>query len=176
METTEINSISDLSKILQTPGEPEKGHTRFFRGHADKDWEIVPGIYRKDRPYLIENEYRMIKDVIINCPNDFPPNSTLFERLVRLQHYKYRTRLIDITTNALVALYFATLPYINPNNRKHPCCLKMRGLSNLARTHKTFSKSMGSTALRNPGLSVRISCTNEIICLCSLIMGIKSFS
>lgn len=113
-----INSISDLSKILQTPGEPEKGHTRFFRGHADKDWEIVPGIYRKDRPYLIENEYRMIKDVIINCPNDFPPNSTLFERLVRLQHYKYRTRLIDITTNALVALYFATLPYINLENEK----------------------------------------------------------
>ena len=50
----EINSVSDLSQILQTLGEPEKGHTRFFRGHGDEDWKLLPSIYRET--YLIENE------------------------------------------------------------------------------------------------------------------------
>ena len=101
----EINSVSDLSKILQTLGEPEKGHTRFFRGHGDEDWKLLPSIYRET--YLIENEDKIIKDALTYCPDDFLPSDTLFEKLVKLQHYGYSTRLLDLTTNALVALYFA---------------------------------------------------------------------
>ena len=101
----EINSVSDLSQILQTLGEPEKGHTRFFRGHGDEGWQMLPSIYRED--YLIENEDKIIKDALTYCPDDFLPSDTLFEKLVKLQHYGYSTRLLDLTTNALVALYFA---------------------------------------------------------------------
>ena len=101
----EINSVSDLSKILQTLGEPKEGHTRFFRGHGDKDWQMLPSIYRED--YLIENEDKIIKDALTYCPDDFLPSDTLFEKLVKLQHYGYSTRLLDLTTNALVALYFS---------------------------------------------------------------------
>ena len=101
----EINSISDLSKILQTLGEPKEGHTRFFRGHGDKDWQMRPSIYRED--YLIENEDKIIKDALTYCPDDFLHSDTLFEKLVKLQHYGYSTRLLDLTTNALVALYFS---------------------------------------------------------------------
>ena len=101
----EINSVSDLSKILQTLGEPEKGHTRFFRGHGDEDWKLLPSIYRET--YLIENEDKIIKDALTYCPDDFLPSDTLFEKLVKLQHYGYSTRLLDLTANALVALYFA---------------------------------------------------------------------
>ena len=105
METTEINSISDLSQILQTLGEPEKGHIRFFRGHGDEGWQMLPSIYRET--YLIENEDKIIKDALTYCPDDFLPSDTLFEKLVKLQHYGYSTRLLDLTTNALVALYFS---------------------------------------------------------------------
>ena len=101
----EINSVSDLSQILQTLGEPKKGHTRFFRGHGDEGWQMRPSIYRED--YLIENEDKIIKDALTYCPDDFLPSDTLFEKLVKLQHYGYSTRLLDLTTNALVALYFA---------------------------------------------------------------------
>ena len=108
----EINSVSDLSQILQTLGEPKEGYTRFFRGHGDEGWQMLPSIYRED--YLIENEDKIIKDALTYCPDDFLPSDTLFEKLVKLQHYGYSTRLLDLTTNALVALYFASLPYINP--------------------------------------------------------------
>ena len=101
----EINSVSDLSQILQTLGEPEKGHTRFFRGHGDEGWQMLPSIYRETS--LIENEDKIIKDALTYCPDDFLPSDTLFEKLVKLQHYGYSTRLLDLTTNALVALYFS---------------------------------------------------------------------
>ena len=105
-QPNEIRSISDLTQILKELGEPTHGTTRFFRGQAKK-WELLPSIYRKDKPYLIENEDKIIKDALTNCPDDFSPNDTLFEKLVKLQHYGYATRLLDLTASALVALYFA---------------------------------------------------------------------
>ena len=107
MADNEISSISDLLRILTNLGEPAEGHTRFFRGQGNADWEVLPGIYRNQK--LIENEDKIIKEALLNCPDDFSPTDTLLEKLVKLQHYGYPTRLLDLTANALVALYFASL-------------------------------------------------------------------
>ena len=111
MKTYEISSINDLNNLIQKLGEPKQGTTRFFRGQANKKWNMNPSIFREQ--YLIENEDKIIKDVLTNCPDDFLPTDTLFEKLVKLQHYGCKTRLLDLTTNALVALYFAC------NEKKH---------------------------------------------------------
>lgn len=100
-----ISSISDLLRILTNLGEPAEGHTRFFRGQGNAGWEILPGIYRNQK--LVENEDKIIKEALLNCPDDFSPTDTLLEKLVKLQHYGYPTRLLDLTANALVGLYFA---------------------------------------------------------------------
>lgn len=105
MKTYEISSINDLNNLIQKLGEPKQGTTRFFRGQANKKWDMNPSIFREQ--HLIENEDKIIKDVLTNCPDDFLPTDTLFEKLVKLQHYGCKTRLLDLTTNALVALYFA---------------------------------------------------------------------
>ena len=103
----EIGNITDLLNVLQELGEPKHGYTRFFRGHSDSSYELKPGIYRQKKAYLIQNEEKIIRDAITNSPDSFNQNNTLFEKLVKLQHYGYATRLWDITAKVLVALYFA---------------------------------------------------------------------
>lgn len=110
----EITNITTLVEALGKLGEPKQGYTRFFRGHSKLSYYLEPSIYRIDKKnspnepaYLIKNEDKIIRDALTNCPDSFSSNDTLFEKLVKLQHYGYATRLLDLTTNALVALYFA---------------------------------------------------------------------
>jgi len=111
----EICSTKDLIDLLKEIGEPQSGYSRFFRGHSDHEWKIEPSIYRlpkkvEGKPQgkaFIENEDNIIRDAIVNSPDDFSEKNSIFSILVKLQHYGYPTRLLDLTTNALVSLYFA---------------------------------------------------------------------
>ncbi len=105
MPVVTITSIAEFAAALADI--PLKsGKTRFFRGHSDyKMYKAEPSIFRK--PYLIENEESLIQEATIRCPDELPSTLSMFEVLVRLQHYSLPTRLLDLTSNALVALYFA---------------------------------------------------------------------
>lgn len=85
--------------------EPEKGFTYFFRGHSRFGHRLVPSIYRD--PSWIANEDVLFKELVLRCPNDFSGQESTFQALVKMQHYSLPTRLLDITANPLVALYFA---------------------------------------------------------------------
>lgn len=77
----------------------------FYRGHSSKHFKLTPSIYRKYD--LVKNEDRLFKDIIARSPGEFRECNSTFEKLVKMQHYSLPTRLLDITTNPLVALYFA---------------------------------------------------------------------
>lgn len=85
--------------------EPEKGFTYFFRGHSRFSHRLVPSIYRD--PSWIAHEDVLFKELVLRCPNDFSGQESTFQSLVKMQHYSLPTRLLDITANPLVALYFA---------------------------------------------------------------------
>lgn len=83
----------------------------FYRGHSDAmNHFLAPGIYRPlpDREELaVEKEDILYKEAVRRCPEDFDRCRSAFEHMVKMQHYRVPTRLLDITTNPLVALYFA---------------------------------------------------------------------
>lgn len=99
-----IGSIRTLLKYLGGVSE-EKDIIYFYRGHSDRSFELLPSIYRKHT--LIENEDKLFKDILVQIPEEFKNCNLTFEKLTKMQHYSLPSRLLDITTNPLVALYFA---------------------------------------------------------------------
>ncbi len=83
----------------------KKGSPLFFRGHGNPNYRLQPSVARSKT--LAEKESCLYKDILIECPDDFEKCHTHFEKLVKMQHYGLPTRMLDITRNPLVALYFA---------------------------------------------------------------------
>ena len=92
-----LNSIEFLPRRTSTVG-----CYNFFRGQANKDWSLSPSLFRSD---LFESESLLLTELRHICPNEFLTNQ--FESLVKFQHFGLPTRLMDATTNPLVALYYA---------------------------------------------------------------------
>lgn len=96
-------SISSVSRFVASLSNQD--NTLFFRGHADPNYTLRPSIMRSVK--LQKNESKLYNNLLIECPDDFEKCHTHLEKLVKMQHYGLPTRLLDITRNMLVALYFA---------------------------------------------------------------------
>lgn len=81
------------------------GTASFYRGHADKEWKLIPSILRTPNgPWV---EHRLFRDMVAHEPQSFSECRSALDHLVQMQHYGLPTRLLDVTMNPLVALYFA---------------------------------------------------------------------
>lgn len=106
-----IKSVSDFLDSIKglITKDNLKDKTIFFRGHRSKSWKSIPGIGRDKTPGLLENEHLIFRDFLARYDDEFQTCRSTFDILTKMQHYELPTRLLDVTTNALVALYFACL-------------------------------------------------------------------
>ena len=103
--TQEICSIQLDNDFVYQPPE------LLFRGHADKEYEIIPAVGRLPSERWL-NSWQMVEQGLIqSAQQKFPAffNETELPviLLAKLQHYGIQTRMLDLTNNALVALFFA---------------------------------------------------------------------
>ena len=107
-ETIIVNSLSEYTSevtgIRERMVQEGESETLFFRGQCNSVWDIRPSIFRES---LVSVESRIIKTAKSRVPSEFRECTSPFEELTKLQHYGLPTRLLDLTRNPLVALYFA---------------------------------------------------------------------
>lgn len=103
-EKVKIYTIEDIPSYLEKITE-YKEKTLFFRGHPNSNYFLQPSIVRNEKAR--KNEKRMFDELERLCPKDLYDLKTILDKLVEMQHYNLSTRLLDITSSALVALLFA---------------------------------------------------------------------
>ena len=78
-----------------------------FRGHKSKSYEYKPSLLRNKG--FIENEEFIKDEVVTHYPELFHEHGNLNEEdIAIMQHYGIPTRLLDVTFNPFIAMYFAT--------------------------------------------------------------------
>lgn len=107
IEITSVSSFIDEVNKLKDDlyGSNEE---LFFRGQKTDFWDVIPSIFRGD---FLSVEHTLMQVPLLKAPYEFISINNDFEIMTKYQHYGMCTRLLDLTTNPLVALYFACEEY-----------------------------------------------------------------
>ena len=121
--TFRIENLSDYLKIMNIINKRRSPKDMIpsvvFRGMSDYKWKLEPS-YEREFPCCEGFENSMIGEMKTLRPEEFSKDFSNFDILAKMQHFGLPTRLLDFSTNPLVALYFACCD--NPRNTGRVVC------------------------------------------------------
>ena len=102
-----VRAFQDFKINLDSFKANKSGKRLFFRGEPGDFPQRIPSIYRKNAGSIAKNSDKFYADLAVEDGDLELFAQSKATQLARFQHYQAPTRLLDITTNPLTALFFA---------------------------------------------------------------------
>ena len=97
--------VHELSEHLESLESRYPKWTMYFRGEECDHWTLRPKLSRE---CLQPQESSILENLELAEPSEFANDASAIGRLTLAQHHGLPTRMIDVTRNPMVALYFAS--------------------------------------------------------------------